>query len=133
MERPGACERAASSSCSVKFLVVGEQRSELARKRNVRWEDEALAARPLFAALRACGIDPLAECRFVNLFESGGIARVHEAQYWGITIIGLGSKVHVGLLARGVEHIHLIHPAARGAIRKRERYIAHVSAMLKGA
>jgi hypothetical protein len=107
------------------YLFVGERRSNKARKMGVRWEDEALAAIPLFEALRACGIDP-ATCKFVNWFEGGkGTARRHK----GI-VVGLGNKVQAALSAEGIEHIALVHPAARGTIRKRETYIAHVRARL---
>jgi len=107
------------------ILIVGERRSPKARKMRVRWEDEALAAVPLFAGLRAAGIDPGA-CRFVNWFEGGkGATRKHRGR-----IVGLGKKVQRALSAEGIHHVPLIHPAARGSIRLRERYIAHVVGML---
>lgn len=103
------------------YLFVGEKRSNKARKLRVRWEDEALAAKPLFEALRACGIDP-ATCRFVNWFEGGkGAVRSHT----GI-VVALGNKVQAALKAEKIEHIALVHPAARGAIRLRATYVAHV-------
>jgi hypothetical protein len=103
------------------LLIVGERRSPLAIKRDVRWEDEALAAVPLFEALRAAGIDPTS-CRFVNWFEDGEpIVRNHTGR-----IVALGQKVQKALTAEGIEHIPLVHPAARGKIRLRANYIAHV-------
>lgn len=103
------------------YLFVGERRSKKARKLRVRWEDEALAAKPLFDALRACGIDP-AECRFVNWFEGGkGAVRSHRG-----VVVALGNKVKAALQAERIEHVALVHPAARGAIRLRATYIAHV-------
>lgn len=103
------------------LLIVGERRSNLAIKRGVRWEDEALAAVPLFQALRVAGIDP-AKCRFVNWFENGeAIVRAHTGR-----IVGLGQKVQKALAAEGIKHIPLVHPAARGKIRLRANYIAHV-------
>lgn len=106
-----------------KLLVVGHSRSQRAIQMGVRWEDEALAAIPLFAGLRAAGLDPLADCRFVNWFERGGRAAVRRHKGH---IAGLGKEVQEALAARRVAHVPLIHPAARGAIRLRERYIAHV-------
>lgn len=108
------------------ILVVGERRSPRARKMRVRWEDEALAAVPLFEALRANAIDPLADCRFVNWFEGG---KRHTSRHTG-QILALGQKVQKALTAEGIAHIPLVHPAARGAIRLRANYIAHVTEAL---
>lgn len=108
------------------LLIVGEKRSDLAIKRGVRWEDEALAAVPLFQALRAAGIDP-ASCRFVNWFEGNeDVVRAHSGQ-----VVGLGQKVQKALASEGIEHIPLVHPAARGKIRLRANYIAHVVSRLR--
>lgn len=110
------------------ILFVGEQRSPKAVKLGVHWEDEALAAKPLFAALRVCGIDP-AKCRFVNWFEDGApVVREHVG-----TIVALGRKVQQALAAEGIACIPLIHPAARGSIRLRENYISHVANRLTNA
>lgn len=107
------------------LLIVGERRSPLAIKRGVRWEDEALAAVPLFQALRVAGIEP-ASCRFVNWFEDGEkIVREHTGR-----IIALGQKVQKALTAEGIKYIPLVHPAARGRIRLRANYIAHVVGVL---
>jgi hypothetical protein len=105
------------------LLFVGERRSPLAIKRGVRWENEALAAVPLFEALRAAGIDP-ATCQFVNWFE-GGKTRTRKHRRKG-RIVGLGKRVQRALAAEDIPHIPLIHPAARGLIRRRANYIAHV-------
>ena len=107
------------------LLIVGERRSNLAIKRGVRWEDEALAAVPLFQALRAAGVEP-GNCRFVNWFEDGeAVVRQHTGR-----IVGLGQKVQKALTAEGIKHIPLVHPAARGKIRLRANYIAHVVSVL---
>lgn len=108
------------------ILVVGERRSPRAKQLGVRWEDEALAAVPLFEGLRAAGIDPAA-CRFVNWFEGGkGATRKHKGRR-----LGLGRKVQRALGAEGLPHIALVHPAARGKIRLRATYVAHVVAALR--
>ena len=110
------------------ILVVGERRSPRAITLGVHWNDEALAAVPLFEALRAAGIEPLADCRFCNWFEDGGdeLARCHPGP-----IIALGQKVQRAMVAEGVPHIGLVHPAARGTIRLRANYIADTVRRLK--
>ena len=111
------------------YLFVGEQRSSRAKELNVYLQDGALAAAPLFDALRACGIDPLA-CRFTNWFERGGKTAVKQARKEGMTIVGMGRKVQRALESRRIPHVPIIHPAARGKIRKRENYIAHIEEAL---
>jgi hypothetical protein len=45
-------------------------------------------------------------------------------QCW--TLIALGVKVSALLTLYAIPHRHMTHPAACGAIRKRERYLTHV-------
>ena len=45
------------------FIFVGERRSERARVIGVRWEHGHLAAKTLFDALRACGINSEAQLK----------------------------------------------------------------------
>ena len=107
------------------LLIVGERRSNLAIKRGVRWEDEALAAVPLFQALRAAGIDPT-KCRFINWFEDGeAVVRKHTGR-----IVALGQKVQKAMTKAGISYIALVHPAARGKIRLRANYVAHVVSVM---
>ena len=109
------------------ILIVGERRSEKAKRLGLRWEDGGLAAKPLFEALRAAGIDPGA-VTFVNWFEGGKT----RARRWRGTRIALGTKVQRAMTAEGLSFIPLIHPAARGAIRLRSRYVEHVRERLRG-
>ena len=51
----------------------------------------------------------------------------------GGVIVALGKRVSGELARRGIVHIALVHPAARGRIRKRERYCAHVREALMPA
>jgi hypothetical protein len=103
------------------YLIVGEERSNRAKSMGVRWEDERLAAIPLFEGLRAAGVEPKS-CRFVNWFEDGqAVVRSHKGQ-----IIALGQKVQKALTTEGIPFIALVHPAARGSIRLRANYVAHV-------
>jgi hypothetical protein len=125
------------------FVFVGERPSATAAKKGIRWEHGCLAAKQLFDALRAAGIDP-AGCTFVNLFGMqpdrdaapcfvGKIARQLQARSSsGDRVVAMGAKVSAELQRRGVEHVQIIHPAARGAIRRKDRYAAHVLAALGG-
>jgi hypothetical protein len=109
------------------LLFVGERRSPKAIQMGVHWRDEALAAVPLFEALRACGLDPNA-CLFVNWFDGDDRDLVRG---WSGPVFALGKKVQKALKAECVAHIPLIHPAARGSIRLRANYIAHVRQAIK--
>jgi len=110
----------------MKLLFVGEERSNLAIQRNLTWESGRLAAKQLFDALIPLGIDPK-KCKFTNWFEKPGpnIVKNHKGH-----VIGMGQKVQKALEKEGIEHIKLIHPAARGKIRKKERYLRHVREQL---
>lgn len=106
----------------MRLLFVGEERSNRALSMGVKWEDGRLAAKQLFDALNDIGIDPK-QCSFTNLFERGGktIIKNHEG-----LVIAMGNKVAAGLSEMKVKHISIYHPAARGKIRKKEVYTAHV-------
>ena len=45
---------------------------------------------------------------------------------WDGGIVAMGAKVQKALRAEGINFIPIVHPAARGAIRKKERYIEHI-------
>ena len=118
------------------LLFVGEKPSLTAYRNGWRWEDGRLAAATLFAALRAANVDPAA-CGFVNLFgdhpdapehvERGSIAVLRGTARAGVKIIALGEKVRLNFVKFDVPHVAMVHPAARGAIRAREAYAAHVA------
>jgi uracil-DNA glycosylase len=122
------------------LLFVGEKPSRKAEQNGLTWTDGKLAAKTLFDALDAAGI-----CRtrvsFFNLFgmtadaaETGPTVDANVAQLTSIKgdriLVAMGSKVARHLDRHGVEHRKLIHPAARGKIRAKERYIAHVAEVL---
>ncbi len=109
------------------LLFVGEQRSELAIKLGLTWKDGGLAAKQLFDALRLCNIDP-ANVSFTNWFERGGKKIVRE---WEGTIIAMGQKVHLAMNERNISHLTIVHPAARGKIRRKDLYADHVKTNLK--
>ncbi len=119
-------------------VFVGERRSRRAVEMQVTWESGRLAAKPLFEALRACSICPEQQV-FLNNYREGegpfevdddALARLRGFSLSGTTIVALGRRVQRELARAGVEHVALIHPAARGAIRSRERYRAHVADVL---
>jgi hypothetical protein len=118
------------------LVFVGERRSQRAISMGVTWGDGRLAARTLFEALQAAGVDPHTQ-RFVNLFPDPPAARIPDERVLtelravpAHRLVALGSLVAVALKRAGIAHRLLAHPAARGAIRKRERYHAHVAAVL---
>jgi len=121
-----------------RLVFVGERRSARARQINASWTNGRLAARTLHAALRASGIDP-ASAIFLNLFEEGdsalvvnleALARLRELAAAEATIVGLGRKVQRALARSGITFLPLTHPAARGRIRARTAYQAHVASVL---
>ena len=117
----------------MRYLFVGEKRSQKAIDMGVTWVDGRLAAKQLFDALRAVGIDPDAQ-RYDNLFEEDppdrARRRVRRAAEAGWVVVGLGQKVCAHLREYGIRHVPLTHPAARGTIRRKDRYAAHVRAAL---
>lgn len=120
------------------FLFVGERRSPKAVQMDVRWEDEALAARPLFDALRRWGVDP-SQQRYINLFHEDvtGPFRVNPDSAPIVReamphceIVAMGSRVSQALDKLEIPHTRIVHPAARGKIRKRDTYVQHVGITL---
>lgn len=117
------------------FLFVGERPSPRAIAIGATWQNGGLCAKTLHDALREVGIDPLRH-QYTNLWCPDGM--LHDAQIWSIaahaktngTVVALGQKVQKALEQRGIPFVAMRHPAARGADRKRERYIAHVRAAL---
>lgn len=135
-----------------RYLFIGERRSKTAMRMGVTWEHGRLCAMTLHQALAAIGIDAKDPERvwFVNLWrdqprdvsldetpnlqyvlDGNAIEHVRDAaRLWRWTIVGLGKKVQRVLESEGIPHVKVIHPAARGAIRKTEAYQAHVAAQL---
>lgn len=124
------------------LLFVGECRSITAQRKGWTWADGRLAAKPLFEALAAMGVDP-ARHEYANLWTDNmsgttmndrhpgilgtTIQRIKARMAHGGIVVALGKRVSLELARRGIVHVALVHPAARGAIRKRERYHAHVA------
>ena len=120
------------------LVFVGERRSRRARELNASWTRGGLAAHTLHAALRACGIDP-STVHFVNLFKEGDdapmvdpavLAEVRRLAFEGARVVALGRAVQRILARSGISFRPLTHPAARGRIRTRALYQAHVADVL---
>jgi len=119
-------------------MFVGEEKSPTAIRKGWSWEDGRLAAKQLFRALDnsrdILSIDPK-DCKFVNLFEPEGIKMLFNGKLktWarkGI-VVALGKKVSNMLDTYEIRHYKMVHPAARGNIRKKENYINHTREVLQ--
>tara|TARA_R100000008_G_scaffold86711_1_gene81066 strand:+ start:9116 stop:9547 length:432 start_codon:yes stop_codon:yes gene_type:complete len=116
------------------ILFIGEEKSPTAVRKGWSWEDGRLAAKQLFDGLK--GAEDIIkvipkECKFVNLFEEDGKALVNSRKLYNYIVIALGDKVSKGLDNRAIKHYKMVHPAARGKIRKKENYINHTREVLK--
>ena len=116
------------------FLFIGEKRSRTAIERGWTWESGRLAARTLDDALTALGIGVF-EYSCLNILTDEGRLNVDtlEAIAYSLHrskcpwhIIALGHIAAALLRRHGIPHVMMIHPAARGSIRKKGRYQAHV-------
>jgi hypothetical protein len=127
---------------STRYLFVGEKPSDKAKQIGATWESRQLAGRTLADALDALAVGEEART-FINLFGDTPDAplantkrvqlragRIRARQREGFVIVGLGRNVQQMLEHHGIEHRKLTHPAARGKIRRRDRYAAHVREVL---
>lgn len=125
---------------TTRYVFVGERRSAKAIAMGVTWYDGRLAAKTLHDALRAMGLVPLAQ-HYFNLFRDGegphvldrDVLRSLQFRQRSQTIVAMGQRVTRELQRAGVACLSLIHPAARGLIRKKERYYRHVRQVLRKA
>jgi hypothetical protein len=108
------------------YLFVGEKRSNRAIELSLTWKDGGLAAKPLFEALYSSGLNPH-KVNFTNIFERGGKKTV--TNFKGV-VVAMGKKVQSRLSELNINYISIIHPAARGKIRKRKLYVDHVKSQL---
>lgn len=104
-----------------KYLFVGEERSELAKKMNVTWVDKHLAAAPLYRALKEIGIC-WNDCAFLNVFEDD----IHDIKSFNSIVVAMGRTVEKELKKHQITHEFIYHPATRGTIRIIENYKQHV-------
>lgn len=121
-----------------RYCFVGERQSPRAASRDWNWHNGRLCAGTLLRALESCGLDPTRHV-FVNLWHTPGlgptteepdVALVKAAARAGYELVALGRLVERELRCAGLPHRTLTHPAARGAIRKRCRYVEHLRAVL---
>ena len=123
------------------LLFIGERPSLTAYKNGYGPgpRGDSLHAR-CSAALRKAGIDP-ETVQFKNLFGDNPWADMSKAPWWrvrmirkaaagGKSIVAMGQKVARELKRHDIRHIELTHPAARGVIRGRARYVKHVKERL---
>ena len=117
-----------------KITFIGEKPSITAFEKGWTWKSGRLAAKTLFDALHAMDIDPQA-CEFLNLFGdhpddpecpgTGRLSTISAIAEQNI-VIAMGLKVARELQAANIPHRVMRHPAARGAGRRRDLYLAHV-------
>ena len=129
----------------IQLCLVGENRSNTAQERDWSWEGCQKEKRPrlcaiqLFNALECCDIDPYdtERVRFLNLWDDKGDLdeqNIQEIQAFlesGYAIVGMGKNVQKALSELSIEHVQIIHPAARGQIRKKGAYIQHILAVFQ--
>ena len=120
----------------MRYVFVGESRSKLAIRKGVYWLDGRLAAKPPHDALRYVGLVPEDQV-FLNVFQDDStrispisIACIKTWSYVGFPIVAMGKRAQQILRMNDIEHLKLVHPAARGSIRKSERYREHVREVL---
>ncbi|MDG6910292.1 MAG: hypothetical protein JRN08_07980 [Nitrososphaerota archaeon] len=121
---------------TLRLVFVGERRSRKAIEIGGCWENGRLAAKTLHDALRAAGLHPESQT-FLNLFPDDGpspsesvLLRLREFHGQGVTIVGMGQVVQRALTRVEIPHVPMVHPAARGRIRARALYYAHVARVL---
>jgi hypothetical protein len=127
----------------VRFLFVQQRPSRQAEEAGATWANGGLADCPLWQALEALGLDPR-EQRLVGIWrtartrswgqdladEATAHIAIKDAALSGYAVIGMGAVVHAWLDRHDVPHTKLVHPAARGAIRRQARYLRHVAEVL---
>ncbi len=119
------------------MIFVGERQSPKAARYGHTWTNGRACASTLRSALLAAGIDPDA-ATFLNLWSVPGLKHpgrpprrdvlrtLRRASREGQRIVALGSIVAKELERSAIPHVPLVHPAARGKIRRRDLYEAHV-------
>jgi hypothetical protein len=93
------------------------------------WQNGKLAGKTLREGLIAVGIDPDQQ-EYINVLgddQEAAIAAIREALAAGKVVVGMGQLVCKALAANNIEYRQIVHPAARGKIRKTERYQEHLA------
>lgn len=114
----------------MKYLFVGEKRSDLAVTKGWTWVDGRLAAKQLFDALIKLDINPH-EQEYINWFEWLDIeCRIKFYTNRDYVVVGMGKKVQKELMENNIPFIPITHPAARGKIRGKNNYCQHLKEAL---
>lgn len=127
-----------------RYIFVGERPSISAWKFSKQWSDGAYAGKQLKDAIDKIDCLEFADITFCNLwitpkemsnaaFDVVALDKSLQdiavySQWW--TVVGMGKIVQNELDHFGIEHLKLIHPAARGKIRKKNRYLKHCKEVL---
>lgn len=123
------------------MIFVGERQSPKAARYGHTWQSGQAAAATLHRALLAAGIDPSAQT-FANLWSVPGLRdpkrpprrdvlrSLRRAHREGELIVAMGALVARELQRHKIPHVPLRHPAARGKMRRRDLYEAHVREVL---
>lgn len=110
------------------IYFIGEKRSEQAIRNNWHWDDNVSTAKYLLDCLSVVGIYQ-EDIIFRNLWSDDGILQksvIEDLKNTDLKIVGMGEKVSKELEKYNIHFTQIIHPAARGSIRKRENYIRHL-------
>lgn len=126
-----------------RYVFVGERRSARAVRSGASWANGRAAGRTLRESLRAAGLDPRAQV-YLNAYrdpdpvddraalvpDEQALAMAAALAASGLVVVGLGRRACRALAGAGIACRAMVHPAARGAIRARATYHAHVAAVL---
>lgn len=119
------------------MIFVGERQSPKAARYGHTWASGQAAAATLHRALQAAGIDPNSQ-EFLNLWSVPGlrdpkrpprrdvVRRLRKAARVGERVVAMGALVQRELARHKIPCTPLIHPAARGKVRRRDLYEQHV-------
>jgi len=112
----------------VSILFIGEEQSPTAKKMGWEWGSNHLCSKTLMEALDTCEEFDKSNANFINLFKDGELNReaLHFIREWKSPCVAMGQKVQNALKKEGLHPWEMIHPAARGKIRAKENYAAHV-------
>ena len=119
------------------YVFIGEEPSKTAILKGWVWGDDHLCSKTLINALNACFIKR-ESYEFRNLFRNQMVNQdvINELMELknieDLSIVGMGKNVQRVLDNLNIPHLKLIHPAARGKIRKTVLYIQHVNQVLLG-
>ena len=117
----------------INVLFIGEEQSATAKKMGWEWGSNHLCSKTLMEALAGCDDFDSKNANFINIFKDGELnsEALHFIRNWNAPVVGMGRKVQKALKKAGLNHWEMIHPAARGKIRAKENYAAHVKDVMK--